>query len=193
MQAVANSSGSVPAYWLASGLKTADPRMLKNEHYKPAQPGTLRVSPVGYNVYKHRLGFGQEHRLFISRTMSFMLMASDNAVWYELNSERYTTPMIHDWLSFIVRRLRDKGQLVPCSIYPYQEPAEDEPELSAPVLSCCGISAATKDVDDIVVEGLRDSHIVIPGSCVDNGRSQQENSQSMGSEADRRPVPKAPR
>jgi hypothetical protein len=158
--AVVNSGGSIPALWLASGLHVMRPGDAGKSYRYAQNPGRCIVSQSGYDVYKHRLGFGQEHRMFISRTPGFMLVASDEAVWQELKGDQYNTPLLREWLSHVAAELRDKGLLSECQVHPYQ-PNEEE-EAQAPLLTSCVISATTKDVDDIVLDGLRKKLIAIP-------------------------------
>ena len=157
MQAVANSGGSIPAMWVASGLEVLTPSSAKFNRKYPQMPGRLMVSGQGYNVHKHRLGFGQEHRLFVSRRSGFMLVATPEAIWMELKSNSFSTPILRPWLTYITEQLTERRLLVECKVHPYEE-SEDS---TAPILGCKVISASTKDLDDIVLAGLRSGRITI--------------------------------
>ena len=158
IQSVVNSKGSIPALWAASGLSVMRPSQFKDDTGYPRGPGRMNVSPLGYNVFKHRLGFGQEHRLFVTRTPGFMLVATEEAIWRELKSEQFETPLVREWLPYVAQQLRAKSFLVECKVHPYEE-ADDS---SSPMLSCAVINATTADVDAIVLEGLRNKSIAIP-------------------------------
>ena len=160
IQAVANSGGTIPATWLASGLHVMRPGDAGKSYRYAQNPGRCIMSASGYNVFKHRLGFGQDHRLFVSRTPGFMLVASDEAIWQELKGDQFTTPLLREWLPYVAGELREKGLLSECQVHPYEPLAEEGPQ--APLLTSCVISAAGKDVDDIVLDGLRKRLISIP-------------------------------
>lgn len=168
--AAVNSGGSIPCYWRASGLNILRPSQAGDQYRYPRNPGNmLTVSASGYDIHKHRLGFGEEHRIFVSRRPGFMVVASDEAVWQELKGSDYTTPLLREWLPHLVRELKSRSLLVECEVHPYRKRKEGEEEdensreyqSGAPILSCCVLSCLTKDVDNIVMDGLRSKAITI--------------------------------
>lgn len=169
--AAVNSGGSIPCYWRASGLNILRPSQAGDQYRYPRNPGNmLTVSADGYDIHKHRLGFGEEHRFFVSRKPCFMPVASDEAVWQELKGSNYTTPLLREWLPYLVAELKSRSLLVECEVHPYRKRKEGEEDENsreyqsgAPILSCCVLSCLTKDVDNIVIDGLRNKKIVIPG------------------------------
>lgn len=173
MTAAVNSGGSIPCYWRAGGLKILKPSHSSHKYAYPRYPGTLNVSPQGYDVYKHRLGFGEEHRFYVSRRDGFMLVAGPEAIWRELKSDSYTTPLIREWLPYLANELRARSLLQECEVHPYapaQEKAADEDEDddknpqsgSAPILNCGVVSCDTSTLDKIILDGLRNKTIFIP-------------------------------
>ena len=78
-----------------------------------------------------------------------MKIVTDETIWQELTDPRFTTPVLRDWVPYISQEMRERDILE-----------------EAHVFNCnCGImSATTKDLDEIVTEGLRSGAIHIPTS-----------------------------
>jgi hypothetical protein len=165
MRAACNSGGSIPHQWVGVGLKVFEPSKANDQWKYPSDPGYMHSSPQGYEIYRHPLGFGSRHYLFVSRNPSFLLVASDEALYRELKSERFTTPLIREWIPYIRKQLATKHMIDECRCYPW-EPCPEEacpiPGYSAP-LSSVYLCATTKNIDEIVVEGLKNGDIEIPG------------------------------
>jgi hypothetical protein len=127
----------------AGGIRTNQPGL---EHWYAGAPGYLSLSPDGYQMFQHKLGFGMSHAMFISRTNGFMMVVTPEALWQELNSTRFTTPLLREWMPHVERELRTCNRL------------ED-----AHVFNCkCGLLTATTDtLDKIVIDGLASGEIQI--------------------------------
>jgi hypothetical protein len=166
MRGAMNSADQVPYQIIANGINTCQPSERNNTwHGVMYPPGHVAGSRAGYEVYRHPLGFGSRHYLFVSRNPAFLLVASDEALWRELKSERFTTPLLRDWMPYIRRELERRHLIVECHAYPYEAVGEGKlgvPGLDLP-LSCCCLCATSKDIDTIVVEGLKTGAIEIPG------------------------------
>lgn len=136
--------GGAKATVQASGIKT---RRQSDEHWRASTPGRLYPTPDGYACYTHKLGYGLAHALFLTRQPGFMPVVTREALWQELTSTRYTTPMLKEWVPYIEERLR-----------------ADELLSEAHAFNCqCGtLSALTKHLDEIVSEGLQQKEILIP-------------------------------
>jgi hypothetical protein len=76
-----------------------------------------------------------------------MMVVTDESLWQELNTTRFTTPILREWIPFIDRKLRECNRLE-----------------NAHVFNCqCGIlSATTAKLDAIVIDGLKSGKISIP-------------------------------
>ena len=127
----------------AAGVRVGQPGA---EDWRKHQPGRVFATQDGYQVYTHKLGYGMIHALFLTRMPGFMKIVTPECSWQELNKERYTTPIVRPWMSYIEAKLRE------------QELLED-----AHVFNChCGIlSATTKHLDEIVCQGIRDGILAI--------------------------------
>lgn len=139
--------GGAKAQAQASGVQVAQPGA---DRWSYHTPGRLNATPDGYQVYTHKLGYGMAHALFITRMDGFMTVVSEESLWQELNTLRFTTPILREWMPYIDTTLR------------YNVHLED-----AHSFGChCGIlSATTMSLDKIVTEGLQQSELIIPGAA----------------------------
>lgn len=87
------------------------------------------------------------HALFVTKAQGFMMVVTADSLWRELNTTRFTTPLLKEWVPYIEKRLRTDNLLE-----------------EAHVFNCtCGIlSATTSKLDEIVTDGLKKRHITIP-------------------------------
>ena len=115
-----------------------------------SNPGNLTITEGGYACYKHKLGYGQSHALFVTREQGFLPVVSEESLWQELNDVRFTTPILRAWMPYIEAQLRE------------QELLDD-----ARVFNCrCGfLTAHTGNLDEIVESGLKAGDILIPRSA----------------------------
>jgi hypothetical protein len=130
----------------AGGVRTrrpGDPERMGN------QPGRLTPSSEGYLCYQHKLGYGMAHAIFVSKAPGFMLVLSEPALWRELKSTRFTTPLLREWMPYIEAELRGINRLEDAHCY-----------------GChCGLlTATTQKLDEIVVQGLSEGRVIIPKS-----------------------------
>jgi hypothetical protein len=141
--------GGAKAQITASGVRT---KQNSAEDWRASTPGRMLATPDGYQVFTHKLGFGLIHALFMTRMPGFMKVVTPESLWQELKKERFTTPIIKEWMPYIEGKLRE-GELL-----------ED-----AHVFNCnCGVlSAVTKQLDAIVCEGIQlgQLHMPVPGAA----------------------------
>ncbi len=100
----------------------------------------------GYDCHKHKLGYGTWHLLAIARRPGLMLDASDAALWRELRSERYTTPVLKSWLPYLRTKLTAAELLT-------------TPEQKG--CNLCLLEAETAELDGIVSEGVKCGELLI--------------------------------
>jgi hypothetical protein len=136
--------GGAKATANAGGVKVNQPGA---ESWYAHMPGRLTPTTEGYQVFTHKIGFGMAQALFITRMPGFMKVVTEESLWQELNSTRFTTPILREWVPYIENTLR------------YEERLED-----AHVFNCkCGIlTATTQSLDKIVSEGLQQRELIIP-------------------------------
>ena len=140
--------GGAKAIANASGVQVNKPG---NPDWMANIPGRLTPHAEGYQVFTHKLGYGMAHALFMTRMPGFMKVVTEESLWQELNSPRFTTPVLREWIPYIESTLRFEDRL------------ED-----AHVFGCrCGVlTATTQSLDKIVTEGLQQQELIIPKSSV---------------------------
>lgn len=136
--------GGAKATANATGVRVGQPGQ---EQWQRSTPGRLNPTSEGYDLHKHKMSYGMVHALFITRMPGFMKVVSEEALWQELKTLRFTTPVLREWVPYIDATLREDYHL------------ED-----ANTFGChCGIlSATTKALDKVVSDGLQQYEITIP-------------------------------
>lgn len=94
----------------------------------------------GYKVHRARLDANTWHVLAVAKDESLVVAATDEAVWQEFRSPRFTTPLLRRWVPWLRKKLEAERKLV----YPRQ----------------CGCNVAlllatNEDLDQAVSEGVR--------------------------------------
>jgi hypothetical protein len=94
----------------------------------------------GYTVQAFRLGKDWAHALFIAKHQGLLLNASEECLWQDLKHERFETPLLRSWVPYLRERLIEEKKLHPCKC-----------------VGCdvWGLSARTKDLDEMVVDGIK--------------------------------------
>lgn len=112
------------------------------------KPERLVIDNEGYETYAHRLEYGLSHALFISKNPDFIRYLSPAAIWSKLNTSRFTTPMLEEWMPFITARLIEQKFLRECSCY----------------RANCGVldTIGEDKLDAIVSEGIKSGRLWIP-------------------------------
>ncbi len=144
---VPDKKGSSRVSVVAGGVKTNVP---EREDWYASMPGRLYCGSDGYHVYTHKLGHGLAHAVFITKAPGFMMVVTEESLWQELNTTRFTTPILREWIPFIDRKLREISRLENAHVYECQ----------------CGIlTSTTTKLDEIVIDGLKSGDIIIPRDC----------------------------
>ena len=138
--------GGAKAVANASGVQVGQPGA---DQWNKHTPGRLTPTTDGYQVFTHKLGYGMAHALFITRMPGFMKTVTEESLWQELKTVRFTTPILREWMPYIEKTLRHEDRLE-----------------NAHTFGCeCGIlSATTQSLDKIVSEGLQQRELIIPAS-----------------------------
>lgn len=134
------------------GTATATGAMIKKsfeDDWRLRNPGNLRKLEDGYAGETHKLAYGMAHALFTARCEGFLKSVSEEALWQELNSDRFTTPLLRSWMPWITGQLTDQEVLVEADCYRCQ---------------CGTLAATTADLDDIVSRGLKQGNLSIPST-----------------------------
>ena len=146
---VVGSETSVKA--LTAGLRSSGKDQKRIEytvHLGTVNEALLTKCPDGYRVYRTKLDYGLWHILCLAKREGFLPVVSDETVWQMLQSHRFTTPLIREWIPWLCKEMTKKG-------------------IIAPLTQCgcqAGLMLADNDIlDDLVSNGTRNGHLVING------------------------------
>lgn len=109
----------------------------------------LAKSDDGYTVHRQWLGCNSWQVLCLARQDGLMPKLSELALWQELRSERYTTPILRSWVPWLMQALEEQELLKR--------------------LKCFGcdsavLSADTEALDTLVSEGVRNGSLTMPST-----------------------------
>jgi hypothetical protein len=113
----------------------------------PIAPSYLVKVEGGYYRYPWKLGFDQWHAVFVSKADGFLTNISDQSLWHELKSSRFTTPVLREWVPYLRSVFEEQKLLLPAYCFQCQ---------------CGGLNLDTKRLDQIVKEGLSRGLIEVP-------------------------------
>lgn len=103
----------------------------------------------GYDSHTYKLvtpgvrdsGYGLHHMVLVSRRDSFMPVITEEAMWRQLKSKRYTTPVIRPWCQWLYDKISgDRYTLQKARCFACQ---------------CGQLLLSSDGLDKLVVEGLR--------------------------------------
>jgi hypothetical protein len=103
----------------------------------------------GYRVYRQRLEYDNWHILAVAKSELLLPEVSEDCLWQQLRSERFTTPLLRSWLPWLMERLLDLDY-----------------EGGIKRIECFGCSAGvlladTEKIDKLVLQGLNDGSLNI--------------------------------
>lgn len=116
-------------------------------------PGNLVIDKAGYETFAHRLDYGMSHAMFVSKNENFIRYLSPQAIWHKLNTSRFSTPMLQEWMPYITARLIEQKFLRECHCF----------------RANCGVldTIAEDKLDSIVSNGIKIGKIWIRESHVE--------------------------
>ena len=146
---VVGSETSVKA--LTAGLRSSgkdQKRIDYTVHLGTVNETNLTKCPDGYRVYRTKLEYGLWHVLCLAKREGFLSVVSDETLWQHLQSHRFTTPLIREWVPWLCKEMTKKGVIAPLTQGGCQ----------------AGLMLADSDIlDDLVGNGTRKGHLVING------------------------------
>ena len=77
----------------------------------PSHVTLRRFTDYKYNVVCARLGLGTAHLVAVVDAPGVLRAVSEEALWWELRSQRYTTPVLRPWVAWLRGRLHEEGML----------------------------------------------------------------------------------
>jgi len=144
---VVGSETSVKA--LTAGLRSSgkdQKRIDYTVHLGSVNETHLIKCPDGYRVYRTKLEFGLWHVLCLAKREGFLPVVSDETLWQHLQSHRFTTPLIREWVPWLCTEMTKKGVIAPLTQGGCR----------------AGLILADNDIlDDLVSNGTRKGHLVI--------------------------------
>lgn len=143
--APATAAKAVFANLLADGVGVAMRLDVRPDHW-PYGHSTPRKFFGGYRQYRHYLGHGTWHYLLVAKKKGLLTSLSDDALWNELQSDRYTTPLLKAWMPTLRSIMAREGQLTKCLCV----------DCDAGILDC-----SPEKLDSIVEDGLRGGHLLL--------------------------------
>jgi hypothetical protein len=113
---------------------------------QPERQPTANCHAGGYMINAVRLGRDMLHVTAVARSTGLIMNDTEEALWQELKEPRFETPLLRSWVPHIRKRLIAAEMLEPCYCH----------DCSLWTLAC-----RTKDLDEIVVDGLRSGELKI--------------------------------
>lgn len=130
---------NITAYFRVSADVEYKPRYTTYQAKKHAKQGN-------YTCRTHRLGFNIIQATAIFREPGFLPSVTEESIWTELTSPRYTTPLLRAWMPYMMRVLKNP-LLVRCPAF------QCEPGF---------LTATREQIDELVSRGLQTGEITIP-------------------------------
>lgn len=73
---------------------------------------TRMGSQGSYQIATHRLGFHAVHATAVLKHDALLPALTPEAVWNALSSRRFTTPVLREWVPWLMQQMESDGQLV---------------------------------------------------------------------------------
>jgi hypothetical protein len=101
-----------------------------------------------YKVVMHRLGFNYVHCTARFKDPRLLPSVTDEALWAQLRSDRFTTPLLREWVPWLKEAMLKEGNLE-----------------RLPAFQCQPGLLAIDDgaLDGIVSRGIAEGHLKVPG------------------------------
>jgi hypothetical protein len=102
----------------------------------------------GYRIHRTRLNYGLWHVLCLAKREGFMPVLNEGSLWQMLQGDRFTTPLLRDWMPWLREEMRKRGQLV---------------ELNQSGCQAGLLLADNDALDELVADGVKRGHLRIGG------------------------------
>ena len=147
---------------LTAGLRSSGKDQKRIEY--SADVGNLNLvrltrCPDGYRTYRTKLDYGLWHVLFLARREGFLPAMTEEAVWQFLQSDRFTTPLLREWVPWLYSQMKEREGII---------------ELTQNGCHAGIVLAENEVLDELVSEGIREGHLSICGQEAGTNESTQE-------------------
>jgi hypothetical protein len=106
----------------------------------------LRRDDVGYAQHRTHLGYHLYHCVLVTKAKGFMPSLTDDALWAEVQRDRFATPVMRHWMPALRDDLIARGRLV----------------RSACIDCDCGVlTCSSEEMDEAVKDGLCDQRYLL--------------------------------
>jgi hypothetical protein len=160
---VVGSETSIKA--LTAGLHSSSrdqKRIDYSVHLGKVNETLLTKCPDGYRIYRTKLDYNLWHVLCLAKREGFMPVVSDETVWQRLQSHRFTTPLVREWIPWLSQEMKQRSIVVSLTQNGCQ----------------AGLMLADDDtLDELVSKGIKKGLLAIngcdPGQGSVNGKNHQ--------------------
>lgn len=100
-----------------------------------------------YQIATHRLGFNSVHATAVLKHDALLPALTPEAVWNALSSRQFTTPVLREWVPWLMQQMKSEGNLV-----------------ELPAFQCRPGLLRLDDagLDELVTRGLKQGDLTIP-------------------------------
>jgi hypothetical protein len=102
--------------------------------------------PVAWQASVAKLASGAVHLVAVARIPGMMSNIGDAHLFAELNSPRYSTPLLRSWVGWLKRSMIENGQIVMCDGY----------ESTAGILQI-----ESDELDELISRGVRSGYLKV--------------------------------
>ena len=125
----------------------------------------LARCPEGYHIYRSKLNYALWHVLCLAKKEGFLPVLTEDAVWQLLQKGTFTTPILREWMPWLIAEMQRREVILPLTQYGCQ----------------AGVLLANDaTLDKLVCEGIQGGHLGIKGHTVHSiGPVQTEEIQNL--------------
>jgi SNF2 family DNA or RNA helicase len=144
---------------LSAGLRSSDrdqKRIVYSVHIGNVNQNDLSKAPDGYRIYRTKMDYGLWHVLCLAKRDGFLPVVSDETIWQLLQSDRFTTPLLREWVPWLCQEMKRRNVII---------------ELTQN--GChAGLMLTDNDcLDAIVGKGIKKHHLKIDGADAGDGNN----------------------
>lgn len=154
---------------LAAGLRSSDrdqKRLVYSVQVGGVKQADLTKCPAGYRIHRTKMEYGMWHVLCLAKRDGFMPIVTDETVWQLLQSNRFTTPLLREWVPWLQQEMRKRKVIV---------------ELTQTGCQAGLMLADNETLDAMVSKGIKKRQLTIagPDATQINGSSRSRGIKSL--------------
>lgn len=136
---------------LTAGLRSSgrdQKRLVYSVQVGGVNQSDLAKCPEGYRIYRTKMNYGLWHVLCLAKREGFMPAVTDETIWQQLQSNRFTTPLLREWVPWLLQEMKKRKVIV---------------ELTQSGCDAGLMLADNETLDDMVSQGVKQKHLGIAG------------------------------